>query len=169
MSKFLPSIVHLELFVPAQMINSGKNQEDLKQGTNISTIMTARSTKPHIQTLPIELQLQLLSHLSTPSILALRITSHHFHALIPPPTLDQLFDAERSSENRDLDLLACVDCVRLRSVRFFSERMRNLGVVKVFYVGDEGVERVVVGRRGERRCVDCDARPKWARSAWGRV
>ena len=53
------------------------------------------STPIPILDLPLEIQLLIFSHLTIWDRQALRHSSHFFHDLLPPPTHDELLDAER--------------------------------------------------------------------------
>lgn len=66
-----------------------------------------------IQTLPIELQLQILTYLDIFSILLLRSTSNHFCTLIPYPTPSDFVAFEQTSQGTKSNILYCNSCQRL--------------------------------------------------------
>ena len=75
-------------------------------------------------TLPLEIQLQIISHTSFWDLQALRHTNHHFRSITRAPTHDELLAAEKewagflpfhhfTPDHRDT-IYACAGCLRLR-------------------------------------------------------
>jgi hypothetical protein len=60
--------------------------------------------------LPPEIHLAILPHLPFLDLHTLRLTNHHFHALIPPPTYAEFLAIEKPG----FDFVAYVGCSRLQ-------------------------------------------------------
>ncbi|KAL3467921.1 hypothetical protein BJX64DRAFT_282808 [Aspergillus heterothallicus] len=104
--------------------------------------------KKMLLTLPPELHLLLLTHLTFPEKSHLKLTCHYFHTLIAPMTHDELLTAENTQFATERDLYACRYCLRLRHRDKFADRML----------------RRARGRRGrdarKRFCVQCGLKPR---------
>lgn len=94
-------------------------------------------------TLPTEMQDSILTHLPFLDLHTLRMTNHYFYNLIPPPTHNDLLEAEKS----EIGLYACVGCMKLRRKECFSSNMTKK-------------KKVLGGLEAHNRfCIECGRRP----------
>ncbi|KAF8856859.1 hypothetical protein BDZ45DRAFT_675222 [Acephala macrosclerotiorum] len=114
----------------------------------MSAPVQANSPPSTLLTLPLEIQNSITTHLTTPSILALRQTCTHFNHTLSPPTHPQLLLTEKTPWATSRNLYACKDCLRLRPSSKFADAMKK---------GKKGLN----GKEPHKRfCVDCGVEPK---------
>lgn len=102
----------------------------------------------NITTLPIELQLEFVSHLTFLEKQLLRSTNKHFRNLISSPTLADLINAELYEQDvKERGLLYCNPCHRLLSPDKFSVKMRRTN------------RKRNKGGVATRFCIECGCRP----------
>ena len=103
------------------------------------------ASSPHLLMLPTELHDEIISLLSFPEVIRLKLSCRYFHSLIPAPTHQQLLDAEQTFYALRRNLFACQTCIRLRpGARFISIMRMN----KMMRGGKEASHRI---------CLDCAA------------
>lgn len=103
---------------------------------------------PHFLDLPPELHALINKSLHVCDLLQLRLTCAYFYALLPPPSHEQLLQAESTDWARHRDLYACRYCLRLRSACHFADRMLRR-------------RRNRMGRDSAKRfCIECGLRPR---------
>lgn len=73
--------------------------------------------------LPTEIHQLIAQCLDFGSLMRLKMTCRHFHALIPPLRLDQMLEVEISDIGKQKDLYTCRDCLRLRPRAKFADKM----------------------------------------------
>lgn len=106
------------------------------------------SSSSILLSLPVELQLWIVSVCDIPSKLTLRMVNQHFRALINPPTHAELLEAEKTSWAEARALFTCMDCRRLRLRCKFADAMTK---------GPKGKR----GKEPQKRfCLDCGLNPK---------
>lgn len=102
----------------------------------------------NITALPIELQLEVVSHLTFLEKQLLRSTNHHFQALIPEPTKDEFHKAQDTADVIIKRLLYCNGCNRFLRLDRFSTKMQRTNA--------KGPK----GGKFSRFCVECGCRPQ---------
>lgn len=110
---------------------------------------------PHFLDLPPELHALITEFLPICDLLQLKLTCGYFHDLIPPPSHDQLLQAESTDWARHRDLYACRYCLRLRPACRFADRMLRRRRSR------RGSDS------GKRFCVECGLRPRRGTARYG--
>lgn len=98
---------------------------------------------PNFVSLPTELHVCIISHLSLVDVYFLRLTNRHFYNLIRPPSVQDLIRLESTLWARDRLLVTCGGCLRLRYGSQFSSDRSYLPS----------------SLRGRRFCLECGRRP----------
>lgn len=101
-----------------------------------------------ITALPIELQLEVVSHLTFLEKQLLRSTNHHFQTLIPEPTKEDFHEAQDTADVNIRRLLYCNGCSRFLRRDRFSTKMQRTNA--------KGPK----GGKYSRFCVQCGCRPQ---------
>lgn len=124
--------------------NPGENTGKLHRALpDLDSLVISNNAK--LLSIPIEIQLAIISQLTFPAIQSLRVTNRHFMSLIPPLTHSALLEAEKSDLARVRDLYACAVCLRLRSSGSFADQFR----MNAFGRDRKG------GLQEKRFCIDC--------------
>jgi hypothetical protein len=99
--------------------------------------------------LPVELQLQVVAHLSFEAVAYLRMTNKIYQYFIPKPSLPELLVVENTDWSTKRDLFMCCHCLRLRRSTKFSEKMVS--------------RKRTRGRHGAalRFCIECGLTVPW--------
>src|SRR5436190_2212968 len=125
---------------------TGSKKDERGEGTPAA--QDTSSSSSILLSLPTELQLWIIDVCDIPSKLALRMTNHHFRALIRRPTHADLLAAEKTPWGEDRDLFSCMDCLRLRRRCNFADAMTK---------GPKGKQ----GKEPQKRfCLYCGLNPK---------
>ncbi|BCS21557.1 uncharacterized protein APUU_21989S [Aspergillus puulaauensis] len=83
----------------------------------------AAARAPGLLDLPAELDHLIAQHLDMLDLMRMRITCSALHAAIPPPSLNELLELERTVFDCESDPYICFDCKRLRPRREFADSM----------------------------------------------
>lgn len=109
--------------------------------------------KTTFATLPLEVHLQISTHISFPSLPLLRLTNHYFYNLLPPLTHNQLLDSETFPFAIQRNLYTCKHHLTLLPSHKFAQTM----LTKTRQRGDRKADK--------RFCLDCGL--KYRLYSWG--
>jgi hypothetical protein len=131
------------------IVGAGNHTLDSEaQLPSLSILSLSRSRD--LLSLPVEIQLAIVSNLEPPATQFLRSTNRHFNTLIPSMTHVCLLEAEKSDLARSLDAYACALCLRLRRPGNFADGFR---------MNAYGRDRKD-GKQEKRFCIDCGVKGK---------
>lgn len=108
------STVHLHATSPLPNITIHPPSEESKM---------AAARGPGLLDLPAELDHLIAQHLDMLDLMRMRITCSALHAAIPPLSLSELLELERTVFDHESDPYICFDCKRLRPRRKFADSM----------------------------------------------
>lgn len=107
------------------------------------------ATPATLPNLPADLHLLIMQHLDTMHIMRMRMMSSALYARIPPPSVDELVELERTVFRGESGLYTCGVCLRLRPREKFTDKMVSKKRAKCFASPDAG----------KRFCIDCGITP----------
>jgi len=138
----------LETSVFSDMDNENRSQNQNHNHNN-------NHNPPSLVSLPSEIQLSIISHLSLYSIQVLRCTNQHFRGLIASPAITTLLQAEDGRQAVAREAYACAVCLCLRNARYFSDAFR----MGVFSKKSSAFWRIAgvsgADLREKRFCIEC--------------